>query len=54
MNGRISILMTRGNIEKRYFICPLLIILPRYFNRISGIPDIDKLYAFYNSPLVYI
>jgi hypothetical protein len=46
--------MTGGNIEKGDFIGTLLIVTPRHFHRISGIANIDKLYAFDHAPFVYI
>jgi len=46
--------MTGSNIEKGDFIGTLLIVTPRHFHRISGIANIDKLYAFDHAPFVYI
>ena len=50
----ISAMMGRGNVQKGNLIRPLLIVAPRYFDRIACIPDIHKLHALDHAAIVHI
>ena len=54
MQSGIPVFVTGSNIQKGNFIGALFIVAPSYFYRITGIADIDKLYAFDYAPFVHI
>jgi hypothetical protein len=52
MHDRFAAFMAGSNVKKGDFVCAFLVVTSRDFDWITGIPNLDKAYAFDDTTLV--